>query len=63
MSGQRLRVVSALAASPGLKVLGERFADLTLYTACIDAELDTAFRIVPGLGDAGDRLYGTEPNS
>ncbi|MCP9816986.1 uracil phosphoribosyltransferase [Synechococcus sp. GreenBA-s] len=63
VSGQRLRVISALAASPGLKVLGERFADLTLYTACIDAELDAAFRIVPGLGDAGDRLYGTAPDS
>jgi uracil phosphoribosyltransferase len=61
VSGPRLRVISALAASPGLKALGERFADLTLYTACIDPELDADCRIVPGLGDAGDRLYGTEP--
>jgi uracil phosphoribosyltransferase len=58
--GQRVRVVSALAAAPGLKHLGERFPDLTLYTACIDPELDGEFRIVPGLGDAGDRLYGSE---
>lgn len=58
VSGVRVRVISALAASPGLKSLGERYADLTLYTACIDAELDGQHRIVPGLGDAGDRLYG-----
>ncbi len=36
----RLRVITALAASPGLKNLGERYEDLTLYTRCIDAELD-----------------------
>jgi uracil phosphoribosyltransferase len=56
--GPRLRVISALAAAPGLKTLGERYGDLTIYTGCIDADLDAAFRIVPGLGDAGDRLYG-----
>jgi uracil phosphoribosyltransferase len=58
VSGVRVRVISALAASPGLKNLGERYADLTIYTACIDAELDARHRILPGLGDAGDRLYG-----
>ena len=31
---------------------------LTIYTGCIDAELDDQKRILPGLGDAGDRLYG-----
>jgi uracil phosphoribosyltransferase len=60
VTGPRVRVVSALAAAPGLKTLGERFADLTLYTGCIDADLDVAHRIVPGLGDAGDRLYGLD---
>jgi uracil phosphoribosyltransferase len=58
--GDRLRVVTALAAGPGLRALGERFPRLTVYTACIDAELDDALRIVPGLGDAGDRLFGSE---
>ena len=47
-------------SSPGLKNLAEEFQDLTLYTGCIDAELDERNYIVPGLGDAGDRLYGTE---
>ena len=58
--GSRLRVITALASSPGLKNLAEEFQDLTLYTGCIDAELDGRHYIVPGLGDAGDRLYGTE---
>ena len=53
-----LDIDGALAAAPGLKTLGERYGDLTLYTGCIDAELDAEQRIVPGLGDAGDRLYG-----
>jgi len=59
VSGDRLRVVTALTASAGLKALGERFADLTLYTACIDPELDWAGRIVPGIGVVRDRLFGT----
>ena len=60
VGGDRLRVITALAASPGLQRLAERFPQLTIYTGCIDAELDGAFRIVPGLGDAGDRLFGSE---
>jgi uracil phosphoribosyltransferase len=55
-----LRVITALAASPGLAALGRRFPDLRVYTACIDPGLDEAFRIVPGLGDAGDRLNGSQ---
>lgn len=59
VSGVRVRVITALTASPGLKILGERHGDLTIYTACIDADLDDRNRILPGLGDAGERLYGT----
>jgi uracil phosphoribosyltransferase len=59
VQGNRLRVISVLAASPGLKRLADQFPDLTLYTACIDPELNENQFIVPGLGDAGDRLYGT----
>ena len=58
VSGMRLRVITALAASPGLKRLGERYDDLTLYTGCIDAELDAEQRILPGFGDVEQRLYG-----
>ena len=58
VSGMRLRVITALTASPGLKRIGERYADLTLYTGCIDAELDEQGRILPGIGDVDERLYG-----
>ena len=58
VGGQRLRVITALTASPGLKQLGERYEDLTIYTGCIDAELDDEGRILPGIGDAEQRLYG-----
>jgi uracil phosphoribosyltransferase len=58
VSGMRLRVITALTASPGLKRIGERYADLTLYTGCIDAELDGQGRILPGIGDVDERLYG-----
>ena len=58
VSGVRLRVITALTASPGLKQLGERYEDLTIYTGCIDAELDSDGRILPGFGDAEQRLYG-----
>ncbi|NDG75385.1 MAG: uracil phosphoribosyltransferase [Synechococcaceae bacterium WB8_1B_136] len=58
VGGARVRVVTALAAAPGLKTLGERYGDLTLHTGCIDAELDGQQRIVPGLGDVAERLYG-----
>ena len=59
VTGQRVRVITALAAAPGLQHLAEKFPELTIYTACIDPELDSRQFIVPGLGDAGDRLYGT----
>ena len=58
VSGMRLRVITALTASPGLKQIGERYADLTVYTGCIDAELDAEGRILPGIGDVEERLYG-----
>jgi uracil phosphoribosyltransferase len=57
-TGQRLRVVTALAAAPGLRELGEQVADLTIYCACIDAELDGLGQVKPGFGDAAQRLYG-----
>lgn len=50
---------SIVCAPPALKMLGEKFPGLVLYTAMIDAELDERGYIVPGLGDAGDRAYNT----
>jgi uracil phosphoribosyltransferase len=59
VQGRRLRLITALTASPGLKRLGEANPDLTLYTACIDAELNGEGRIVPGIGAVPARLFGT----
>jgi uracil phosphoribosyltransferase len=59
VQGRRLRLITALTASPGLKRLGEATPDLTLYTACIDAELNGEGRIVPGIGAVPERLFGT----
>ena len=59
VGGKRLRVVTALTASPGLKLLGEAFPELTLYTACIDADVNAAGEIVPGIGRVSDRLFGS----
>lgn len=53
-------VCSVVCAPPALKLLGEKYPGLTIYTAMIDAELDARGYIIPGLGDAGDRAYGTD---
>jgi uracil phosphoribosyltransferase len=57
-SGERVRVITTLVASPGLKRLGETFPDLTLHTACIDADLTETGRIRPGIGSVPERLFG-----
>ncbi len=55
-----IRIVSVIAAPPGLQKLGSHYPDLQIYTAMIDEELNEKGFIVPGLGDAGDRAFGTE---
>ncbi len=56
IDGRRLRLVTAVCASPGLKRIGEAIPDLTLHTACIDPDLNDAGEIVPGIGDPSRRL-------
>ena len=56
----KLRMVSLLSAPEGLKVFCETHPDVPIYTAAIDDRLNDHAYIVPGLGDAGDRLYGTK---
>lgn len=57
--GDRLRLITALASAPALKTIGEQFPDLTIYCACIDAELSAEQQLVPGCGDVAERLFGT----
>jgi uracil phosphoribosyltransferase len=44
---------------PGVERVSSEHPDVTFYAAAVDPELDDRSFIVPGLGDAGDRLYGT----
>ena len=53
---RRLRVITAVAASPGLKEIGEQVPDLTIHTACIDEALDQQGRILPGIGEPVERM-------
>jgi uracil phosphoribosyltransferase len=55
----RISFTCLIAAPEGLRVFTEQHPDVTLFTAAIDRCLDDHGYIRPGLGDAGDRLYGT----
>jgi uracil phosphoribosyltransferase len=55
----RLRFICLLAAPEGLKKFRARHPDVPVWTAAIDSHLDDHAYIVPGLGDAGNRIYGT----
>ncbi len=58
-----IRVLSIIAARPGLNRLQQAFPDVKVYLCAIDAELNEQKFIVPGLGDAGDRIFNTLPRS
>jgi uracil phosphoribosyltransferase len=49
-----------IAAPEGLAVFGEAHPDVAVFTAALDRGLDENAYIRPGLGDAGDRLFGTK---
>lgn len=54
-----MRIISIVAAPPALQKLSQEYPNLTIYTAIIDEGLNAKGYIVPGLGDAGDRAFGT----
>jgi uracil phosphoribosyltransferase len=54
-----IRMVCIVAAPEGVALLDQRHPDVTIYTPVVDRELNARKFIVPGLGDFGDRLYGT----
>lgn len=54
-----IKFVCLLAAPEGIRHFHEQHPDVPLYTAAIDEKLDGHGYILPGLGDAGDRLFGT----
>ena len=55
-----IKFVCLVAAPEGIKALQEAHPDVDIYTAGLDEKLNEQGYIVPGLGDAGDRLFGTK---
>lgn len=58
--GTNIKFVCLVAAPEGVKALQEAHPDVDIYTASLDEKLNDDGYIVPGLGDAGDRLFGTK---
>lgn len=56
---EQVRIVSVVTAPPALQRLNEAYPGLVIYAATIDEGLNDRGYIVPGLGDAGDRAFGT----
>jgi uracil phosphoribosyltransferase len=57
--GRGARMVCVVAAPEGVKVIEQRHPEVDIYSAAIDEGLNDRAFIVPGLGDFGDRLFGT----
>ena len=55
-----IRMVNLVAAPEGVKTLRKAHPDVTIYTCALDRALNNRGYILPGLGDAGDRIFGTE---
>jgi len=56
----RIMGLFLVAAPEGLKAVSERHPDVDIYTAAIDERLNERGYIIPGLGDAGDKIFGTK---
>lgn len=54
-----IRALVLVAAPEGIELVQQHHPDVHIYTASIDSHLDEKAYIVPGLGDAGDRIFGT----
>jgi uracil phosphoribosyltransferase len=55
-----IRFMCLIASKKGIEVLQKAHPDVDIYAAAVDEELNDHAYIVPGLGDAGDRLFGTK---
>lgn len=57
---KKIIVISIVAAPEGVKSIEEKHPDIKIYTASLDRQLNDKKYILPGIGDFGDRLYGTQ---
>lgn len=55
-----IKFMCLIAAPEGIAAVHEDHPDVDIYTAAVDSHLDEKGYIIPGLGDAGDRLFGTK---
>lgn len=60
VAGENIRFMALVAAPEGVAHLQECHPDLEIFVAALDDHLDENAYIVPGLGDAGDRIFGTK---
>lgn len=58
--GKQIKFMSIIAAPEGVKALTDAHPDIQLYVGCLDRCLNENAYICPGLGDAGDRIFGTK---
>ena len=56
----KIKFLCIIAAPEGIKAVEEKFPDVEIYAAALDDHLNEKGYIVPGLGDAGDRIFGTK---
>ncbi|GGA42973.1 uracil phosphoribosyltransferase [Paenibacillus physcomitrellae] len=56
----QIKMMNLIAAPEGVKAVQDAHPDVDIYVAALDSHLDDHGYIIPGLGDAGDRLYGTK---
>jgi uracil phosphoribosyltransferase len=59
LGARHVTFVSVIAAQPGIDALGGAFPEVHVVTAAVDERLNAHGYIVPGLGDAGDRMFGS----
>jgi len=57
---KEIRALVLVAAPEGIEAVEKAHPDVTIYTASIDDRLDENGYIMPGLGDAGDKIFGTK---
>ena len=57
---KHIKLMNIIAAPEGVEVIQKEHPDVELFCAALDEKLNEHGYIVPGLGDAGDRIYGTK---
>lgn len=57
---KKIKFLAIIAAPEGIKAMKEKHPDVQIYCATVDEKLNENKYIVPGLGDAGDRIFGTK---